>query len=99
MTIKEMQKVYKKVSKAINEFYVSRGCMESSDHPDILAEYAKNMVKAWKVLDKVSAAMNANNLELVNKAINEESFVRWCLLENIDYKTSENETEDVETEE
>ena len=99
MTIKEMQKIYKKVYKAINDFYAARGFIQFDDNPDILAENAKGMLKAWKVLNKVSTAMNVSISVLVNKAINEESFVRWCLLENIEYKKPENDNEEDETEE
>lgn len=95
MTIKEMQKVYKKINKAMDDMQKAADafalCIADFDKR---AEHAKAYVKAHRVLDKIGEAMNVNTLALANKCISEESFVYWCLMNKIEYKTDDQNEEE-----
>ena len=84
-----MQKTYKKVMKAFNAYEVAyHECRDA-----MLAEYRKvaenalNLAKASKALRKACDAIGVSVDEFDMHAYGkgEDNFVRWCILNNIDY--------------
>ena len=98
MTIKEMQKLYKKVAKAsVDLFTAHTKQLEIANDVDKIAENARIIVKAHRTLTKIGDAININNMAICYKAsLGEEAFVRWCLVENIQYNDTDSIQEETE---
>lgn len=100
MTIKEMSKLYKKVSKledmydSARYYFTDANCIAYERN----LEQATNMCKALKGLKKIADAMAIDTLELLGHTISEESFLRWMLVNDINIVANEEDEEEVQEE-
>ena len=101
MTIKEMSKLYKNINKAMTKAVTERRMIENpvaSENFDEFIEHAITLAKELKRLQKFGCMVGVPAGELVDQSTSEESFLRWCLLNNIDWKTEPAEEEETEPE-
>lgn len=97
MTIKEYQKIYKKVNKAITLY--NEGCNEIKlargyDIPEHVAS-AKKLMKAARTLEKLASVMHVNLDEMRLATATEDSFVRWCIFNDVEmHESVEDEQEE-----
>lgn len=101
MTIKEMQKVYKKISKADNLLWNAIDSIRVDGlSRKLYSECAKDVTKCTKQLNKIASAMNLE-IEQITGFATVDDFARFCFLNNIEYNagTDDEENEADETEE
>ena len=99
MTIKEIQKTYKKIDKLFsmaNEAYqtiTKQGYLYSLSD---LTTFAANIVKANRGLEKLASAMHCTVEDMINHP-DIESFARWVFLNNIElhYEISTDDSEEI----
>ncbi len=98
MTIKEMQKVFKKVHKARVQMADARYELSKLNVSAVvhIAEMAKLVAKNANTINKIAIAMNVAPVVLIDNAGNEEDFLRWCLVNNIEMTSASDEEEEAE---
>ena len=100
MTIKEMQKTYKKIFKAEFAAFVNArniASMVADENYDYatIAEYAKTIAKSHRSIVKIADAMNVGDGDIVGFK-NEDAFVKWCIMNNIEMHENESASNDEE---
>lgn len=112
MTIKEMQKLYKNIKKYVDLYNESMWNLANENYQyknswEAIEERLKNLNNARSATLKlikfstVQTTIGGEFLEPIHcmiEAVNagEDSFVRWCILHNVDWKVQEEEEEEEE---
>lgn len=107
MTIKEMQKCYKKVNKMVNEYEFAKTNARNIDCytftysgetvSDIMETARRLEVACKRIIKMATVTLNLSDLfndpvkAMCNNAMNEETFVRWCITAGVEYKQEETE--------
>ena len=102
VTVKDMRKLYKKIEKAENAYDAARWALEDRhDLTDVdwYMEKAQNLHKACRALKKVADNLTTTMLEMMLHTGNEDEFIRWMILTNIEMVNEETDEENEETEE
>lgn len=110
MTIKEMQKLYKKVSKVADEYKNARNAVEMSGNYmhltsveclDETLDAARRLAKATRDLMFISHhLLNTADLFLepakaiVDQVYDEDNFIKWCIRCDVEFKVTEEEAEE-----
>lgn len=87
MAIKEMQKLYKKIVKAENNYDTARWSLEDRhDFTDVewYLEKAQQLHKACRALKKIADNMTTTMGLLMLNTGNEDEFIRWMIVNDID---------------
>ena len=102
MKIKEMTKLYKKISKA-KEMYEDAELMIRGTALDDISEYLidciTNAKKAANTVKKIAESLSVTVEFLTANIETEERFCYWCMMNGLEIKTTESEETDEETEE
>ena len=95
-SIKDIQKVYKKVRKNIDTINNSfENVNPSSDLKDVLM-FAENIRKAGRTLNRIAFAMSIDLDKLEDISENENNFALYCLMNNGDMNNSTDSEDDSE---
>lgn len=87
MTIKEMQKLYKKIAKAENNYDNARWELEERhDMTDVAwyIEKAQQLHKAARTLVKIADSMTTTMVSLMLNTGSEDEFIRWMIVNDIE---------------
>lgn len=93
MTIKEMQKMHKKINKVADEYKVSFAVMQEV-HPaevEYAAECAQKITRSAKQLKKIADSIACTVEQIIYKGYyaSEDEFVKWCVVNNIEFVSTD----------